>query len=249
MLHVWTTWPDTDFSFPCTANGRLSFFIILMQTILPLSFTACNCLDSFFFSYRMIVVSVSVGVYHGFYHIHQADQVDRHACEQTLDYFMGGYLALLFASNIMELSIAWMSGKGSIMDTEPRNLIPQLLYVRLVLSVIELLWLSIGIKWIFLDATTCELTPEIYIARAIVVFNWLFLFSVFIIVYCAFDSAGKHWVRFREAQLTEVSVDASHSITRKYEKRWEGCFKRCCCCSGVGQGDENVFNFIGRCRG
>ena len=199
----------------------------------------------------MIVLSLAVGIYHGFYHVHLADKEDKHICEQTLDYFMGGYLALLFATNIMELSIAWMSGKGSIMDREPRNLIPQLLYVRLILSIIELLWLSIGIKWIFLDATICELTTEVYIARAIVVFNWLFLFTVTIIIYCTFDSAGKTWVRFREAQLTGDSVDASDSystyITRKYEKRWEGCFKRCFCSSGVGQGDENVFTFIGRC--
>ena len=202
--------------------------------------------DSLSFSCRMIILSLAVGIFHGFYHTHHADKEDQHVCEQTLDYFMGGYLALLFASNIMELSVAWMSGKGSIMDTEPRNLIPHLLYVRLVLSIIELLWLSIGIKWIFLDATICELTSEIYIARAIVVFNWLFLFTVLVIVYCTFDSAGRHWVRYREAQLAEDSVDASTSITRKYQKRWEGCFKRCFCCSGVGQGDENVFNFIGR---
>ena len=102
----------------------------------------------------MIVLSLAVGIYHGFYHLHQADKEDQHICEQTLDYFMGGYLALLFATNIMELSIAWMSGKGSIMDTEPRNLIPQLLYVRLVLAILEVLWLSIGIKWIFIDGTT-----------------------------------------------------------------------------------------------
>lgn len=198
----------------------------------------------------MITLSLAVGIYHGFYHSHNVDDHDRHVCEQTLDYFMGGYLALLFATNIMELSIAWMSGKGSIMDTEPRNLIPQLLYVRLVLNIIELLWLSIGVKWIFIDVNICTLTPEIYIARAIVVFNWLFLFSMLAIVYCTFDSAGKTWVRFKDARLTGDCVDASEGysrhITYNYQKQWEGCFRKCCCCSGVGRGDENVFTTIGR---
>ena len=198
----------------------------------------------------MIVLSLAVGIHHGFYHVHRADQEERHICEQTLDYFIGGYLALLFATNIMELSIAWMSGKGSIMDTEPRNLIPQLLYVRLVLSVIELLWLSIGIKWIFIDSTNCKVTSEIYIARAIVVFNWLFLFAVTIIVYCTFDSAGRTWVHLQRAQLTGDSVDASDNystyIAHKYEQRWEGCFRRVFCCSGAGKGNENVYTFIGR---
>lgn len=198
----------------------------------------------------MVILSVVLGIYHGFYHVHHVREQDKHVCEQTLDYFMGGYLVLLFATNVMELTVAWMSGKGSIMDTEPRNLIPHLLYVRLALSIIELLWLSIGIKWIFFDAMTCHETTEIYIARAIVVFNWLFLFTVIIIIYCSFDSAGRTWVYFRDAQLGD-SVDASQGfsrhITHNYEKRWEGCFKKFCCCSGVGrQGDENVFTFIGR---
>ena len=198
----------------------------------------------------MVILSVVLGIYHGFYHVHHVREQDKHVCEQTLDYFIGGYLVLLFATNVMELTVAWMSGKGSIMDTEPRNLIPHLLYVRLALSIIELLWLSIGIKWIFFDAMTCHETTEIYIARAIVVFNWLFLFTVIIIIYCSFDSAGRTWVYFRDAQLGD-SVDASQGfsrhITYNYEKRWEGCFRKFCCCSGVGrQGDENVFTFIGR---
>lgn len=163
---------------------------------------------------------------------------------------MGGYLALLFATNIMELSIAWMSGKGSIMDTEPRDLIPHLLYIRIALNIIEVLWLSIGVKWIFIDANTCKLTSELYIARAIVVFNWLFLFTILVIVYCAFDSAGRTWVRFKDARLMGDCIDASEGysrhITHNYQKQWEGCFKKCCCCSGVGQGDENVFTTIGR---
>ena len=203
-----------------------------------------------FFFVRMVTLSVAVGTYHGLYHEHHVSHRDRHVCEQTLDYFMGGYLALLFATNIMELSIAWMSGKGSIMDTEPRDLIPHLLYIRLALNIIEVLWLSIGVKWIFIDANTCKLTSELYIARAIVVFNWLFLFTILVIVYCAFDSAGRTWVRFKDARLMGDCIDASEGysrhITHNYQKQWEGCFKKCCCCSGVGQGDENVFTTIGR---
>lgn len=203
-----------------------------------------------FFFVRMVTLSVAVGTYHGLYHEHHVSHRDRHVCEQTLDYFMGGYLALLFATNIMELSIAWMSGKGSIMDTEPRDLIPHLLYIRLALNIIEVLWLSIGVKWIFIDANTCKLTSELYIARAIVVFNWLFLFTILVIVYCAFDSAGRTWVRFKDARLMGDCIDASEGysrhITYNYQKQWEGCFKKCCCCSGVGQGDENVFTTIGR---
>ena len=198
----------------------------------------------------MITLSISVGIYHGFMHEHHLATTDeQHICEQTLDYFIGGYLALLFATNVMELSIAWMSSKGSIMDTEPRDLIPQLLYVRLMLTIIELVWLSVGIKWIFLDLTECGLTSELYIARAIVVFNWMFLFVVGIIVYCSFDSAGRSWFHLQRERQAGCSVETtdghSMNIIKKYEQNWAGRFRLFCCCAGA-QGDENVFAFIGR---
>ena len=197
----------------------------------------------------MITLSVSVGVYHGFTHEHEFGGRAQHVCELTLDYYIGGYLALLFATNIMELSIAWMSSKGSIMDTEPRNLIPQLLYVRLTLTLIELVWLSVGIKWIYLDLTDCGVTSEVYIARAIVAFNWIFLFGVGLIVYCSFDSAGRSWFhlqRGRQAGLDLESTDGhSLNIIKKYEENWTGRFEFFCCCAGRSS-DDNVLSQIGR---
>ena len=199
-----------------------------------------------------MVLCIAISIYHGFIHSHMADKPDLHRCEQTMDYFIGGYLALLFATNIMEFSIAWMSGKGSIMDTEPRGLIPYLLYVRLILSIIEVVWLSLGIKWIFVD-TECSLTPEMYISRAVIVFNWGFLFVVTVIVYCTFDSAGRSWFHMQKAQQTGCSEDVTDSsrsysvnIAQRYEQRWRSCFRLFCCRIGEGQGDENVYTFIGR---
>jgi sn1-specific diacylglycerol lipase len=153
----------------------------------------------------------------------------------------------------MEISIAWMSGKGSIMDTEPRSLIPSLLYVRLMLTIIEVVWLSVGLKWIWIDTASCDMTDEIYIAKAVVVFSWMFLFIVAVIIFCTFDTAGKTWFEMQRAQNAGYCVDStdgSHKyklhITQKYQRRWQGCFRYAFCCRGEGQGDENVYVFIGR---
>lgn len=201
----------------------------------------------------MIILAVSLGIHHGMHHNHWSNAKDEHLCQQTIDYYIGGYLALLFATNIMEISIAWMSGKGSIMDTEPRSLIPSLLYVRLMLSIIELVWLAVGVKWIWIDANSCKMTVEIYIAKAVVLFSWMFLFIVAVIVFCTFDTAGETWFEMQQAQNAGYcvdSVDGSHKyklhITQKYQRRWQGCFRYAFCCRGEGQGDENVYVFIGR---
>lgn len=197
----------------------------------------------------MVILCVAISIFHGFKHSHMTHKEDLHRCEQTMDYFIGGYLALLFATNIMEFCIAWMSGKGSIMDTEPRALIPYLLYIRLVLSFIEVVWLSLGIKWIFIE-TNCQLTPEIYIGRAIIVFNWGFLFVVTVIIFCVFDSAGRTWFHMQRAHHNVEINDTGHSysanIAERYERRWKSCFRICCCRVGERQGDENVYTFIGR---
>ncbi|XP_048578810.1 diacylglycerol lipase-alpha isoform X2 [Nematostella vectensis] len=202
----------------------------------------------------LIILGVSMILFHGFQHQHHLITKEENVCEQTVDYFIGGYLALLFATEIMELSVAWMSGKGSLMDTEPRNFIPALLYVRLMLSIIEVVWLAIGVKWIFLDTQVCPLTDEIYIARAVVVFNWMFLFIVTVIILCTFDTAGRTWFamqRARDGGHVLDSIDAPCKyrtrIAKKYESRWKGCFRYAFCCIGAeGQGDENVYAFIGR---
>lgn len=205
---------------------------------------------------RFLVLAVSLTIHHVMEHVHYSTAEESHRCQLTIDYFVGGYLALLFATNIMELSIAWMSGKGSIMDIEPRSLIPALLYVRLMLSIIEVVWLSIGVKWIWIDTFTdtikCENSNELIIAKAIVVFNWMFLFVVAVIIFCTFDSAGQAWFEMQQAQNTGYcvdSVDGSHKykvhIAQKYERKWQGCFRYAFCCRGEN-GDENVYAFIGR---
>lgn len=204
------------------------------------------------------MLAISLTIHHTTGHLHYTTPEEQHSCQTTIDYYVGGYLALLFATNIMELSVAWMSGKGSIMDTEPRNLIPALLYVRLMLSIIEVVWLSIGVKWVWIDTYTetikCGKSDEIIIAKSIVVFNWLFLFVVTVIIYCTFDTAGQAWFELQQARTSGYHVDAadgsSHKyklhITQKYERRWQGCFRYAFCCRGEGQGDENVYAFIGR---
>ena len=199
--------------------------------------------------FRMVILCVTISIFHGFTHLHMAHKADLHRCEQTMDYFIGGYLALLFATNIMEFSIAWMSGKGSVMDTEPRALIPYLLYIRLILSIIEVVWLSLGIKWIFIDSL-CNLTTETYISKAIIVFNWGFLFVVTVIIFCVFDSAGRTWFHMQRARygldVTDACDSYSVNIAERYEQRWKNCFRLCCCRVGERQGDENVYTFIGR---
>ena len=46
--------------------------------------------------------------------------------------------------------------------------------------------------------------------------------------------------------ITDSSHSYSMNIAERYEQRWRNCFRLCCCHIADGQGDENVYAFIGR---
>lgn len=64
------------------------------------------------------------------------------------------------------------------MDDTPRQAIPIVLYVRLCFSLTELFWLSLGVKWIFIDGDSCETSPGWKISKGVLIFNWMFLIFV-----------------------------------------------------------------------
>lgn len=139
------------------------------------------------------------------------------------------------------------SNIGTIMDDEPRQAIPVVLYVRLCLTLTELLWLSLGVKWIFIDGDHCESTSSWKISKGIVIFNWLFLIFVALLVFCSFDSAGRDWVRMVEYVRTERYDTIRTQISDQYMRRWKDYFRCFCACSGVGDNasDHSVYTFIG----
>ncbi|XP_028409100.1 sn1-specific diacylglycerol lipase alpha-like isoform X2 [Dendronephthya gigantea] len=189
----------------------------------------------------MISLGVMLALYHSF------DQDAYLECESTFDYFTSGYIVLLFATNLVEFLVSWLSSKGTIMDDTPRQVIPTVLYIRLCFSITEIFWLSLGLKWIFIDGEECESSPGWRISKGVVIFNWMFLIFVALLVFCSFDSAGKDWVRMVKHARTEHYDTIRTQISDRYMSRWKEYFQCFCACSGVNDNmnDQSIYGFIG----
>lgn len=204
--------------------------------------------------FRMISLSIVLALYHSFNYdeVEGKQQVDidyylKQECQSTFDYFASGYIVLLFATNLLEFLVSWMSSRGTIMDDSARQFIPIILYVRLCFNITELFWLSLGVKWIFVDGEECASTPGWKVSKGVVIFNWMFLVFVALLVFCSFDSAGKDWVRMVKHVRTEKYESIRTEISARYMDRWEDCFQCCCVCSGVKEDlqEQSIYAFIG----
>lgn len=133
------------------------------------------------------------------------------------------------------------------MDDTPRQVIPIVLYIRLCFSITEIFWLSLGLKWIFIDGDDCESSPGWRISKGVVIFNWMFLIFVCLLVFCSFDSAGKDWVRMVKHARTERYDTIRTQISDRYMSRWKEYFQCFCACSGVNDNvnDQSIYGYIG----
>ncbi|XP_069755183.1 diacylglycerol lipase-alpha isoform X2 [Narcine bancroftii] len=59
-----------------------------------------------------------------------------------------GYLGILIACMISEAAIIWLSMRGSILYTEPRDSMQYILYIRMAIVLIEFAYAIIGIVWL-----------------------------------------------------------------------------------------------------
>ena len=197
---------------------------------------------------RMLSLGIVLVLFHSFnYDVNHKVSSSNQECQSTFDYFTSGYIVLLFATNLLEFLVSWVSSRGTIMDDSPRQIIPTIIYVRLCFSVTELFWLSLGVKWIFVDGKECAQSPGWQISKGVVIFNWMFLIFVALLVYCSFDSAGKDWVRMAKHVQTDKYESIRTQISKRYMSRWEDCFQCCCVCSGVEEDlqEQSIYAFIG----
>ena len=63
--------------------------------------------------YRMISLGIMLAIYHSFdYETDSAANFPKYECQSTFDYFTSGYIVLLFATNLLEFLVSWLSSKG-----------------------------------------------------------------------------------------------------------------------------------------
>ncbi|KAL5009576.1 hypothetical protein ScPMuIL_011881, partial [Solemya velum] len=164
-------------------------------------------------------------------------------CSDDLKYHVVGYLVVLGACLLVEGAVGWISMRGGILDTTPRACMQYLLYIRLALLGLELIWQIMAMVWAIRNYSKCSPDSAKKVVLCIIVCNWCIMFSVIVSMWCTFDTAGRKWVKMKRYQ--ESLKDKPHrgkrsgsarrnwrqrKAIRAYEESWDRRFRFLCCC-------------------
>lgn len=174
-------------------------------------------------------------------------------CANKLYEHVLGYMVILSGCIIVETFISWVSMRGTILVTAPRTSMQYLLYVRLGILVVEVIWLGFGIVWLYDHYHTCPVGSAKSALLGIVICNWIVLLSVLVTLWCTFDAAGRTWVKMKRYQRSLRAArkargcQISHrnwrhrKAMREYQDSWNRRCRLLFCC--VGHSDRQRNNF------
>ncbi|KAL4241095.1 hypothetical protein ACF0H5_001873 [Mactra antiquata] len=134
-----------------------------------------------------------------------------------------GLVLFFLLTIVVDCLIVRVSMRGTIINDSPRKSISTLLYARLVVFILELIWTVYGTASILLHMPVCDSKPRVYwLACAAVLTGWLVFIIQGIMFVSAFNFRGKH----------KQVIISKHD----WEKRWQGIF----CCLNVEE-NRHVF--------
>ncbi|XP_021463261.2 diacylglycerol lipase-alpha isoform X3 [Oncorhynchus mykiss] len=128
------------------------------------------------------------------------------SCSVTLVDHGWGYLGILVSCLICESAIIWLSMRGSILYTQPREAVQYVIYIRLAILLVELVYAVVGIAWLFQYYQPCSDVTAKNLALGIVVCNWLVIFSVCFTLMCTFDPTGRTFVKLKATRRRQRNL-------------------------------------------
>lgn len=183
----------------------------------------------------IIVLGVILGV------VHFGDD-----CADTMREHVLGYIVILSVCLLVEGIIAFVSMRGSILDTSPRTSMQYLLYVRLAVFIGEIAWLVLGVVWVAQNYKSCPNSTPKRAILGVIICNWLVMLCVVISLWCTFDTAGRSWVKMKRYQESIKEREQRHGARhrsgsrrrnwrhrkamRAYEESWDRRCKFLFCC-------------------
>ncbi|XP_051476747.1 diacylglycerol lipase-alpha isoform X3 [Apus apus] len=145
-----------------------------------------------------------------------------------------GYLGILLSCMIAEVAIIWLSMRGSILYTEPRDSMQYVLYVRLAILVIEFVYAIVGIVWLTQYYASCNDITAKSVTLGMVVCNWVVILSVCITVLCVFDPTGRTFVKLRATKRRQRNLrtyNLRHRLEEGQASSWTRRLKVFLCCT------------------
>ncbi|NXC35454.1 DGLA lipase, partial [Campylorhamphus procurvoides] len=158
-----------------------------------------------------------------------------------------GYLGILLSCIIAELAIMWLSMRGSILYTEPRDSMQYVLYVRLAILVIEFVYAIVGIVWLSQSYTACNDLTAKSVTLGMVVCNWVVILSVCITVLCVFDPTGRTFVKLRATKRRQRNLrtyNLRHRLEEGQASSWTRRLKVFLCCTRTKDSQSDAYSEI-----
>nr|XP_027204136.1 sn1-specific diacylglycerol lipase alpha-like isoform X3 [Dermatophagoides pteronyssinus] len=172
-----------------------------------------------------------------------------------------GQFISLFGFIILEIFMIKVSLRGSILNTKARSSLNILIYIWFALFSIEILWEIYGLFILFHNQidnknNLCASTIDIVIGLKI--FLLLIWITLILFVWCAFDYAGKSWVKMKRFQESLNNPNSKYKYRRsnsfhrnwrhrealrKYQQSWLNRCRWFCC---VKDRRDNSFTEIAK---
>uniref|UniRef100_A0A3B4U149 Diacylglycerol lipase-alpha n=1 Tax=Seriola dumerili TaxID=41447 RepID=A0A3B4U149_SERDU len=169
------------------------------------------------------------------------------SCSVTLVDHGRGYLGILVSCLICESAIMWLSMRGSILYTQPREAVQYVLYIRLAILLVELVYAVVGIAWLVQYYQPCSDVTAKNLALGIVACNWLVIFSVCITLMCTFDPTGRTFVKLkatRRRQRNLTTYTLRHRLEEGQASSWSRRLKFFMCCTRAQDTQSDAYSEV-----
>ncbi|NWU51297.1 DGLA lipase, partial [Dromas ardeola] len=158
-----------------------------------------------------------------------------------------GYLGILLSCMIAEVAIIWLSMRGSILYTEPRDSMQYVLYVRLAILVIEFVYAIVGIVWLTQYYTSCNDITAKSVTLGTYLECGLYAFLVCITVLCVFDPTGRTFVKLRATKRRQRNLrtyNLRHRLEEGQASSWTRRLKVFLCCTRTKDSQSDAYSEI-----
>ncbi|XP_026846173.1 sn1-specific diacylglycerol lipase alpha [Drosophila persimilis] len=199
-----------------------------------------------------VIVSVSLVIF---------DYNTRILSIKLLFYHLIGYLLILFFSICVEIGICVISMRGSILDAEARNSINIWIYLKSLVILFDIAWLTVGSVWLGHYYATSPIDDPKKVYVAIIICNWALVLITLITIWCTFDAAGRSWVKMKKYQRSMRETESrfnykrsnsmnrnwrQRKVMRAYQDSWDHRCRLLFCCMGSTERNRNSFTDIAR---
>lgn len=182
-------------------------------------------------------------------------------CASLLRIYCLAYLVILVSSLVLEAALSLVSLRGSILDTEPRKHVRYIIYLRLGVMLVEVVWLSCAVTWLVMNYQTCPVEGVKEALLGMVVCNWVVILTVMLTVWCVFDTAGRSWVKMKKYQRSMKESESrfqykrsgnrarnwrQRKVLRAYQDSWDHRCRLLFCCIRNSDRSKNSFTDIAR---